>query len=352
MKAVILAGGLGTRLHPLTQVLPKPMVPVAGRPWLDRLLEDLRAGGVEEVHLALRYRADVIRRHVGDGARYGLKVYYHVENEPLGTGGALAVFARRLDEPFLALNADVVLGVNPAVAWQAHVHRGAVVTLTVVEVEDPSPYGLVDHGADGRVWRFREKPAAGEADHRWVNAGLYVVDPRALRDVPEGEVSWEKQVVPELLARGEPVYALRHTGYWVDVGTPSRYLTLHEDVLARRAPLQFPWAEVATGIWQGEGVEVADGARLVPPVALGDRVRVESGAQVGPYAVVGNGATIGAGAVVQRSVLWDHARVGEGAELVGSVVGYRTAVQGTLHDTLVTGEAPVPARPAWESGLV
>lgn len=344
VKAVLLAGGLGTRLHPLTEHLPKPMVPVLGRPWLERLLADLARQRVTEAVCALRHEPEAIMERIGTGESLGLPVRYRIEPAPLGTGGAIRYAAQGIEETFLVFNADVAHQFDLKQLVDFHRRHGALVTIGLVAVEDVSGYGVVERDETGRVLRFVEKPDRSEARSPFVNAGVYVFEPAALEYIPEGrEVSVERETFPALLAAGEPVYAAVLDGYWSDLGTRERYLRVHRDILAGRWPLPEVGLQPARErVWQDPTARVHPEAELVPPVWLGPRSVVESGATVGPWVVLGPGSRIGAGARVQDAVLWEGARVGPGAQLESSVLGRGASVPGGVRcwECLV---APSPA---------
>ncbi len=342
VRAVLLAGGLGTRLHPLTETLPKPMIPVLGRPWLERLVEHLTLQGVGEIILSLRHGKDVIIRHFEAPGRSGMRdagprVRFCVEPVPLGTGGAIRYAAWPAQDTVVVFNADVVQAFDLAPFLAFHRARGADVTIGLVEVEDPSAYGAVELGGDGRVRRFVEKPGPGEVAARLVNAGIYAFEPAALAEIPEGrEVSVEREVFPALVGRGRNVFGYAFDGYWLDLGTRDRYLQLHADILRGRCPIR-PQGELrAPGVWVEGRADIAAGAVIKAPVALGRGTVVAPGARVGPYVVTGRGCRIGADTRVRRSVLWDGAEVHREAQVNGCVLGTGARVGGgVLEDALV-----------------
>jgi len=342
-RAILLAGGLGTRLHPLTQELPKPMVPVLGRPWLEHLIERLAAAGIADIVLSLRHGKDVVVEHFNSNPPQGVRLHYAVEPLPLGTGGAIRFAAGAVtggDGPFLVFNADVVQTFDIRGLLDFHRQRGAHVTIALVEVEDPSAYGAVELDAEGRVLRFVEKPRPGQTASRLVNAGIYVFEPEVLRWIPPGrEVSVERETFPALVAAGLRVYGFPCQGYWKDIGTRQRYLELHRDVLAGRCSLPVPGTPSRPGVWLGEGVTVPPSVQLVPPVALGPGTAVEQGARLGPWVVTGAGCRIGAGAQVSETVLWDRAQVCARVVLRRSVLGFGTRVGGgVVEEALIAAE--------------
>jgi mannose-1-phosphate guanylyltransferase len=313
LPAVILVGGEGTRLRPLTERRPKPMLPLVGRPLLGYTFDHLRRHGVERAILSCGYLPTQIREHFGDGDA-GLRLEYMVEDEPLGTGGAIAFAARALGEPFLALNGDSLRAADLDQLVAFHRERGAKATILLTPVEDPTRYGLVRLGPDGRVARFLEKPRPDEIDTDLINAGVYVLEPEVLDLVPPGSaVSIEREVFPRLVEEGS-CYGVALPGYWLDVGTPASYLQAHRDVLEGKlhgGPVEHvdPTARIAPG------------AQVVPPAYVGAGATVGEGASVGPCAVVDRGASVGAGSVVADAVVDEAAWLGERCEVREAIVG-------------------------------
>ena len=282
MIAVLLVGGEGTRLRPLTEWLPKPMLPIANRPFLEHQIGWLRGHGIDRVVLSCGYLAEPIREHFGD------ELEYAVEPEPLGTGGAIRFSAGRIGETFVVCNGDVLTDLDLGALIAAHRDRGARATIALHRVPDPSAYGLVRTGADGVVTAFVEKPAPGAADVDTVNAGTYVFEPDVLELIPEGRaVSVEREVFPELVGAG--LFAFTGTGRWRDIGTPDSYLAAN--------------------------LERMPAGGLVDPTAV-----IEPGADV-TESVVGAGARIASGARIERSVLLAGASVEAGAAFRDRVVG-------------------------------
>jgi mannose-1-phosphate guanylyltransferase len=307
-SAVILVGGQGTRLRPLTEDTPKPMLPLLGRPLLDYTFEQLREAGVRRVVLACGYMPTQIRDHFGDEVG-GLEIEYRVEPEPLGTGGAARFAAAGLDETFLLLNGDSLREVDLAALVRLHRERQAAATILLTRVDDPSRYGLVRIAEDGRVRGFVEKPDPSEIDTDLINAGLYVLEPDVVASIPAGRpVSIEREVFPALAAE-ERLYATVSEGYWIDVGTVSSYLQAHFDLLERRSgPHVAPTAVVA------------DDSTLNDTVFVDESAEVETGARLGPLAYVGKGARIGSGARVSQAVVLPGAVVEAGAEIDSAIV--------------------------------
>jgi mannose-1-phosphate guanylyltransferase len=299
MQAVILVGGEGTRLRPLTSRQPKPVITLVDRPFLVYMLEWLRGHGVDDVILSCGFEPTKVREALGDGEALGLKLRYVVEPEPRGTAGALKYADEQvgLDERFLMLNGDVLTDVDVTAQVAQHEATGAVGTLGLVPVDDPSAYGLVLCDETHAVTGFLEKPAPGQLDgidRFYISAGIYVLERSVLDMIVSGEnVSIERVIWPALVGQG--LFGLRLEGYWMDIGTPERYLQGTFDILEGNV-------HTAAVERMGTGVTIAPGA------------------QVGSLVVLGNGVTIGEGARVERSVVLDGVSVGAGAELTDCIV--------------------------------
>ncbi len=334
MKAVVLAGGEGTRLRPLTYTTPKPLLPIANRPFLEHQLTWLADHGVTEVVLSIGYRPDAFTAHFAGGGVAGLRLTYAVEPEPLGTAGAIRFAAetggflgRSGDTTgsgrFLVCNGDVLTDLDVTALVRFHDQAGAEATISLTRVEDPSAFGVVPTTPDGRVLGFVEKPPPGEAPTDWINAGTYVLEASVLDLIPPGRaVSIERETFPALLEREAKLYALASPGYWLDIGTPAKYLQANTDRLPPGESLCPPDATVAAGAVVessvlGARVVVGEGARVVRSVLL-DGARVEAGAVV-VDSVVGGQAVVGAGAVVEDvSIIGPGASVPAGARLAGA----------------------------------
>jgi mannose-1-phosphate guanylyltransferase len=317
---VILVGGQGTRLRPLTERTRKDMLPLVDRPLLAYTFEHLRRHGVRRGVVSCGYLPTQIRDHFGTS--YGdLALEYHVEEEPLGTGGAIGFAARGIRETFFALNGDSLREADLDALLEFHRSTGAKATILLTPVSDPSRYGLVRLDGDGKVESFLEKPRPEEIDTNLINAGLYVLEPDVLDLIPSGRaVSIEREVFPQLCAEGS-VFGLSLPGYWLDVGTPESYLQAHHDVLERRFKTEVGDELGADYTLVAESARIHPSARLVPPVYVGERARIDAGACVGSLAVVGADAVLGAGVVVESSVVGAGAIVGGSSTIGGSILG-------------------------------
>ncbi len=329
MRAVVLVGGEGTRLRPLTETIPKPLLPLMDRASLDHVLDHLARHGVHEVVLSSSYLESTFHAFIED--RHGdPSIAWITETEPLGTGGAIVNARSSLDddEPFFALNGDILTDLDLTAMLAFHRERGAVATIALTRVDDARPFGLVPTEPDGRVIEFREKPAdlmPGD-----INAGTYVLEPSALRSWPVGEnISIERQIFPSLVAGGQPLYGFLSDAYWLDLGTPEKYLQAHFDILEGRvrdepayaAPSVAPTASVDLRAHLGRWVVVGEGARVAPDAQIDDSV-LHPGAVVEDRArvvgsILGPRARVGAGATVSGSALAEGASVSAGATVEG-----------------------------------
>jgi mannose-1-phosphate guanylyltransferase len=320
LTAIILVGGLGTRLRPLTDRTRKDMLPLVDRPQLAYTFEHLRRFGVTRAIISCGYLPTQIQDHFGD--RYGdLRLEYRIEQEPLGTGGAIRFAAEGIDEPFLALNGDSLRETDLGALVDFHRQRKCRATILLTPVEDPSRYGLVRvHGDDGRVLSFLEKPRPEEIDTNLINAGMYVLEPDVLELIPPGRpVSIEREVFPQLVEE-QAVYGVALAGYWLDIGTPDAYLQAHRDVLERNFVTELGDRLGPDYTLVADDAVTAD-ARLVPPVFVGPGARIGAGARIGSLAVIGANAVIGAGAWIESSVIGAGAVVGPRTHVAGSIVG-------------------------------
>ncbi|MEV0088987.1 NDP-sugar synthase [Saccharopolyspora sp. NPDC050642] len=333
-EAVVLVGGRGVRLRPLTLSAPKPMLPTAGVPFLSHLLSRIRAAGIEHVVLGTSYKAEVFAEHFGNGSELGLRLEYVVEPEPLDTAGAIRNVADRLSaDDVLVFNGDILSGVDLTDLLETHRSAAADVTLHLVKVADPRRFGCVPTDADGRVTAFLEKTENPPVDQ--INAGCYVFRREVIDTIPVGRpVSVERETFPELLASGARVQGHVDTSYWLDMGTPEAFVRASADLVLGVAPsnalpgergeaLVLDGAEIAAdaevcgGSAIGAGSTVESGARVAESV-LFEGVRIERNAVV-ERCVIGNDATIGAGAVLRDAIIGDGARIGADCELLGGV---------------------------------
>lgn len=339
MQALILVGGEGTRLRPLTLTMPKPVVPLVDRPFIRYMVDWLARHGVDDVVMACGFLAAGVHDVLGEGGDGGPRLRYVEEPEARGTAGAIKFAERFLDDRFLALNGDVLTDLDLTALMALHEQRGAAATLALYPVDDPSAYGLVRREQDGEIREFLEKPSPDQIDTDEISAGAYVLEKRVLDLVPEGrEVSIEREVFPKLVGNG--LYGRRLDGYWMDVGTPERYLQASWDILERRAETDTGERLDENGLLIEDETEIAEGATVEAPALVESRSRVASGARVGARAVVGTGSEIGENAVVESSAIHRGCRIGAGAEVHGAILaaGVEVGDGATIEPGAVIGE--------------
>jgi mannose-1-phosphate guanylyltransferase len=321
MRAVILAGGEGTRLRPLTLSTPKPVVPVVDRPFLRHQLDLLAGAGVRDVVFSVAFRPDRVEAVFGDGSAFGVRIRYAVEDTPLGTGGAVRNALPLLDDRTVVLNGDILTDVDLGAVVARHAAEGAAATILLTPVPNPAAYGLVETEAGGRVRRFLEKPKPDEITTNTINAGIYVLETHVLDLMPAGvNYSIERGFFPALLARGDLVLGPVHSGYWIDIGTPEKYLQVHRDILNRRFPVSLEGVPRAGGFVHPRA-RVSEEAVLEGPFYVGPGCEVHAGARVGPDVVLVAEARVHAGARLQDSVLWRGVEAGPDCDVQGCLVG-------------------------------
>lgn len=323
MKAVIMAGGEGSRLRPLTCALPKPMVPVLNRPCMEHIIYLLRQHNISDTAVTLQYLPEEIKSYFGDGREYGVNLTYFTENTPLGTAGSVKNAAAFLDETFVVISGDALTDSNLQKAFEFHREKQALATLVLTTVTCPLEYGVVITDGEGKIKRFLEKPGWGEVFSDTVNTGIYILEPEILNYIDENKmVDFSKDLFPNLLAADKPLYAFVTEGYWCDIGNVEQYRQAQFDILNNKGTLLFlPGREVSAGIWMGENVRVDPSAELIPPLVIGNDCAIGPHVSLGPMAVIGDGVHIGEGSSLKQCVLWDGVMIGDRVELRGAVLG-------------------------------
>jgi len=312
MKAVILVGGEGTRLRPLTCNTPKAMVPILNRPFLEHLLRYLEKHGIKDIILAMGSLPDPIQSRLGDGTQLGVRLTYLVEESPLGTAGAVKNAEPFLDGPFLAFNGDVLTEIDLTAMMRRHQQIKPKVSMALIPVDNPTIYGVVETDAQGMVERFVEKPGWDKVMTNMINAGIYILEPEVMAHVPTSTPSmFENYLFPRLLKMGEPILSYPSDAYWIDIGTPEKYLKANRDLLLR---------------WGNKDIRTEGKAQIHPaaqvegPVLIGEECIIAEGAKVKGPTVLGPRCEISKGAIVEGAVVWHDSRVGEGAILRNCIV--------------------------------
>ncbi len=328
MRAVVMAGGEGTRLRPITANQPKPLLPVVNRPIMEHVLRLLRRHGVDETVVTLQFLAAHVRAYFGDGDELGMRLSYATETTPLGTAGSVknAQDALRHD-PFLVISGDALTDIDLTTLMAHHRKSGALVTVALKSVPNPLEFGIVITSDDGRIARFLEKPTWGQVFSDTVNTGIYVMEPEVLDHVPAGErVDWSGEVFPKLVAAGAPLFGHVVAGYWEDVGTLDSFLRAQADVLDGKVDVDIGGFEVSPGVWIGRDADVHPEAVLTGPLLVGDYSKVEAGAELREFTVIGSNVVVKSGAFLHRAVVQDNAQIGPQTSLRGCVIGKSTDV--------------------------
>ena len=329
MKAILLVGGFGTRLRPLTLNTPKAVVPIFDRPFLHYQLDLLeQLPEIDEVILSLNYQPDAIERVAGDRRGNGPRIRYLVEPRPLGTGGAVKFAEPYLDDTVVVFNGDVLAGIDLRAVVDLHRSRGARATIVLTPVDNPSAYGLVETDAAGNVRAFREKPEPDEITCDTINAGIYVLEPGTFDRIPTGtKYSIERRYFPSLVERGETFVAYVERGYWIDIGTAAKYMQVHRDVMGGRCAAH-PFAGRAGDEPLVDPAAAVDrGVRIEAPCFVGAGARVAAGAAILANSVVGASAAVETEAVIDGAILWPDSAVGAGATVRDAIVGRGARVE-------------------------
>ncbi len=322
MKAVVMAGGEGTRLRPLTSNQPKPMVPIVGKPCMEHILELLQLHGFEDVIVTLAFLPQAIRSYFGTGETLGLKIEYSVEELPLGTAGSVGLARNALDDTFLVISGDALCDIDLGALVAFHREKGAAATIGLKSVDNPLEFGIVVTDEEGRIERFLEKPSWGQVFSDTINTGIYVLEPEVLKHVPaDGAYDFSKELFPLLLEMGRPLYGYVMEGYWQDIGDLDQYRQANFDALDERVRLNIGGIRLRGNVWIGEGAEIHDVEQIEAPAFIGNYSRVARGAFVGPYTVLSSGVTLRERARTTRAVLDAGTHIGRSALIEGAIVG-------------------------------
>lgn len=364
MRAVLMAGGSGTRLRPLTCDLPKPMVPVLNRPIAEHIVNLLKRHHITEIIATLFYLPDVMRDYFQDGSSFGVTMTYAVEeDQPLGTAGCVKNVAELLDGTFLVISGDSIADFDLQKAIDFHRERGAKATLILTHVPNPAEFGVVITAEDGRISRFLEKPSTSEIFSDTVNTGTYILEPEVLDHLPAGcEQDFSNDLFPHLLEKGEPIYGYVAEGYWCDVGHLDAYREAQYDALLGKVHLDYAYPQKATEIYVGKNTFIDPTARLQAPVIVGNNCRIGARSVLAPGTVIGDNVTIGSDANLNRPIVWNGAVIGDEASLRGCAIarGVRVGHRAQVMEAAIIGalstigeEAQIsPGVRVWPSKLV
>ena len=341
MKAVVMAGGEGNRLRPLTSNQPKPMVPVVGKPCMEHILELLREHGMNEVIVTVAFLPQAIRSYFGEGETLGIRVGYSVEESPLGTAGSVRLTAKQLDETFLVISGDALCDVDLSALVASHKEKGAAVTIGLKSVDNPLEFGIVVTDEEGRVERFLEKPSWGQVFSDTINTGIYVMEPEVLKHVPaDRPYDFSKELFPYLLEMGRPIYGYVLDGYWQDIGNLDQFRQANFDALEEKVRLNIPGIRIRGNVWLGEGVEVADLEQIEGPAYVGNYCRIAPGATLGPHSVLSNSVTLRERTRVTRSVIDASTHIGRNSLIEGAILGRSCDIRShvRIHEGVAIGD--------------
>ncbi|MEV6755469.1 mannose-1-phosphate guanyltransferase [Streptomyces sp. NPDC051214] len=342
MKAVVMAGGEGTRLRPMTSSMPKPLLPVANRPIMEHVLRLLKRHGLTETVVTVQFLASLVKNYFGDGEELGMELTYANEEKPLGTAGSVKNAEEALkDDAFLVISGDALTDFDLTELINFHKEKGALVTVCLTRVPNPLEFGITIVDEEGKVERFLEKPTWGQVFSDTVNTGIYVMEPEVF-DYVDADVSvdWSGDVFPQLMKEGKPIYGYIAEGYWEDVGTHESYVKAQADVLERKVDVELDGFEISPGVWVAEGAEVHPDATLRGPLYIGDYAKVEAGAEIREHTVLGSNVVVKAGAFLHKAVVHDNVYIGQHSNLRGCVVGRNTDIMraSRIEDGAVIGD--------------
>jgi mannose-1-phosphate guanylyltransferase/phosphomannomutase len=341
MKAVVMAGGEGNRLRPLTSNQPKPMVPVVGKPCMEHILELLREHGMNDVIVTVAFLPQAIRSYFGEGETLGMQIGYSVEESPLGTAGSVRLTAKQLDETFLVISGDALCDVDLSALVAFHKEKGAAVTIGLKSVENPLEFGIVVTDEEGRVERFLEKPSWGQVFSDTINTGIYVMEPEVLKHVPaDRPYDFSKELFPYLLEMGRPIYGHVMDGYWQDIGNLDQFRQANFDALEENVRLNIPGIRIRGNVWLGEGVEIPDLEEIEGPAYIGNYCRIAPGATVGAYSVLSNSVTLRERTRTTRSVIDASTHIGRSSLIEGAVIGRSCDIRAhvRIHEGVAVGD--------------
>jgi mannose-1-phosphate guanylyltransferase len=319
MQAILLVGGEATRLRPLTCNTPKSMVPVLNIPFLEHVIRYLGGHGIKDIILAQGFLSKPMDDYFQDGSRFGVSLTYSLENKPLGTGGAIKNAEHLLKGTFLVLNGDIFTDLDLTAMLKFHNERGSKVTISLTPVEDPTAYGLIETSSDGRITRFLEKPSWDQVTTNLINAGAYMMDKEMLKRIPpQVSYSFERQLFPQLLEQSDPIYAFASPSYWIDIGTPSKYLQLHRDLLRGEVKgYTFVQGKI---VKIGQGCNIHPETQIIGPVIIGENCVINRGAKIFGPTIIGPGNIIMEDATIDESLTWQNNRFGPRVSLRQSII--------------------------------
>ncbi len=345
MKAVILAGGLGTRLRPLSINTPKSLIPVLNIPFIEYVVRRLSLHNIKDMVMAISHLAQPIKDYLGDGSRFGVNINYTVEETSLGTAGAVKNAACYLDdEAFVVLNGDIFTDLDISAMSALHKQHGAKITIALTPVEDPTHYGLIETDSNNRTIRFLEKPSWEQVTTNMINAGTYIMEAEVLNSIPaQTNFSFEHQVFPPLLEREEPIYTFPSPCYWMDIGTPEKYHQLNRDLLNGKSD-QFSF-NVDNQVHSGKNSQIHQTAEITGPAIIGDNCNIAQNVNLNGMVVIGSGINIGDSAIVEDCIIWHNTEIEPGATVKRSIItsNCNIGAESTILDAIISDNVTIAA---------
>ena len=321
MKAVIMAGGEGTRLRPLTCNRPKPMVPVANKPVMEHIIELLKKHELVEIAATLQYMPELIKDYFHDGSEFGVKMHYYIEETPLGTAGSVKNADEFLNDTFIVISGDALTDIDLTKAIEFHNKKGSIATLILKKVDIPLEYGVVVTDNEGRITRFLEKPSWGEVFSDTANTGIYILSPEVLGYIKKDEMfDFSKDLFPILLKEKKPMFGYVTEDYWCDIGDLKAYCQAHFDILDNKVKVKINGKEIREKVWVDEGCEIDDGAIIESPCIIGKNTKIKKDCVIGSYSVIGDCNLIGKRSSIKRSIIWRNCIIDKNVQMRGSVI--------------------------------
>jgi NDP-sugar pyrophosphorylase family protein len=328
MKALILIGGLGTRLRPLTCSAPKPLLPIVNKPFLEYQFELIKRHKIKEIILCLSYLPGEFKRHFGTGKKWGLKIHYVHETHPLGTGGAVRNALKHINQPVIIFNGDIFTDINISDMLKYHKKKKSFVTIGLTRVKDPTAFGLVETNKNGRIERFLEKPTWDEITCNTINAGTYIFEPQAVKHIPpKVNFSLERGLFPNLLENKFPMYGYTFNGYWLDIGTIEKYLQAHYDLLSDKMHFKVENHKHLHNIWYRKNLKCGKHVAVNGKVVCGANVKINDFVQIHGNVSLGSNITIGKGCYIKDSVLLDNIKIDDGVRIENSLIGKECRIE-------------------------
>ncbi|MGM0367204.1 MAG: sugar phosphate nucleotidyltransferase [Actinomycetota bacterium] len=350
-KAMVLAAGLGTRLRPLTDLISKPMAPIVNKPVMEHIIGLLEKYGYRDIVCNLHYYPDVIRKHFGDGSKFGVNIEYSYEEELMGTAGGVKKVEDFFEgKTFLIMSGDALTDIDLEKAYSFHKKRGGICTMVLTEVEDTSQYGVVLVDNNQRIYGFQEKPLSGEAKSNLANSGIYFFEPEIFNYMPKGKFyDFGKNVFPSLLDENIPYYGYTHDQYWNDVGSLDEYQQGNFDALEGRVKVEVPGKELKDGVWIGKNCKIEENVIIIPPVCIGDNCTIKKEAKLFGPIILGDDTVVDERAILYRGIKWGNGYIGKDASLIGAIIGYDTHIKDKAS---VLEKAVIGSKSVVEDGII